>query len=218
MVNPSESDVYAVIRDGIFQNDFLPGSCIKIQKVADSNRISQIPVREALFRLVAEELVEYERSRGFYVKQIKLAELIECYNLMLLLFCRTTKDIGKQKIILRKNNNYDYLEFLIDKSKKNLYSTKHVESTLDAIAKHFMSEPTCSIYLRLLAKTRSFRMAVLPYRTTSIELPCFLEEILHLIKNNHFFYARKLASAYFRERLNFIPDEYKLYNEIIMNE
>jgi DNA-binding GntR family transcriptional regulator len=58
---------YEQILEGITNGTFKEGSRIVIDTIADELGISRIPVREALARLHAQHLLEYERNKGYNV-------------------------------------------------------------------------------------------------------------------------------------------------------
>jgi DNA-binding GntR family transcriptional regulator len=64
----------ASIREEIFSGRMGAGSRIHLLDTADALEMSPIPVREALHRLVAEDLVDRLPQRGFRVRTLTLAE------------------------------------------------------------------------------------------------------------------------------------------------
>src|ERR1700730_17789372 len=62
------------IGEEIFSGRMAAGSRIHLLDTADALRMSPIPVREALHRLVAEDLVDRSPQRGFRVRILSLAE------------------------------------------------------------------------------------------------------------------------------------------------
>lgn len=66
---PTASDIIANhIREAIISGDFDEGEPIRQDDVAKLFDVSKIPVREALKRLEAEGLVEFQRNRGLSSK------------------------------------------------------------------------------------------------------------------------------------------------------
>jgi DNA-binding GntR family transcriptional regulator len=88
-----------------YQNQFVPLSEIAYQKIkerivtlklrprdqvdeavlVDTLSIGRTPIREALFRLVAENLIEVVHGRGFFVRDITLNDLRDLFETMLIL-------------------------------------------------------------------------------------------------------------------------------------
>jgi DNA-binding GntR family transcriptional regulator len=58
---------YERIRELIVDGQARPGTRLRQGELADAFGISRTSVREALHRLTAEELVEFQRNRGFFV-------------------------------------------------------------------------------------------------------------------------------------------------------
>ena len=54
----SSPQIYDRVKTGIINRGYYPGERINIEKCAEKLRVSTTPVREALNRMVAEELVD----------------------------------------------------------------------------------------------------------------------------------------------------------------
>ena len=72
---------YQAIRDRIISGDYSPGTHLKEEVVAQDTGASRTPVREALRRLNAEQLVEFAPNRGVYVTSWSLEDVEEIYTL-----------------------------------------------------------------------------------------------------------------------------------------
>ena len=68
---------YEAIRAGILSGRHVPGKKLKIQELAEEFEVSPGAVREALSRLVPEELVVSRDQRGFRVAPLSLADLAD---------------------------------------------------------------------------------------------------------------------------------------------
>jgi len=71
---------YGVIRDGILQGEFRPGSFIEETEICSRSGLSRTPVREALNRLAAEGYVEQLPRRGAMVRHVTGQELEQVYE------------------------------------------------------------------------------------------------------------------------------------------
>lgn len=69
------------IKRSIFNRKFLPGSKLVGSYICNWLEVSRTPVREALFMLEAEGLVEIYHNKGVYVTQITIEDLEELYEL-----------------------------------------------------------------------------------------------------------------------------------------
>jgi len=76
---------YNAIKDSILRNELLPGEVLSIDSLAKALGISQTPVREALTKLSADGLLEYERNKGFRVASITEDDVHETYEVRRLL-------------------------------------------------------------------------------------------------------------------------------------
>jgi len=65
---------YAVIRERILDGTYSPGYRLVLDRLAREQQVSTVPVREAIRRLEAERLVEFERNVGARVSGIDPVE------------------------------------------------------------------------------------------------------------------------------------------------
>lgn len=73
--------IYRRIKASILKGEMPAGEKLVIQQLADQFKVSAIPVREALSRLEAENLISIVTHTGIYVKGIDLECLRELYPL-----------------------------------------------------------------------------------------------------------------------------------------
>lgn len=66
---------YQRLRRDIVQGQWAPGSKLKLESLVQHYEIGMSPLREALARLVGDQLVKTEDQRGFWVAPLSLAEL-----------------------------------------------------------------------------------------------------------------------------------------------
>ena len=80
---------YQLIRDKIITLELPPLSAIDEQALMEDLQLGRTPIREALQRLAAEDLVLLAPRRGIFVSEISLTDLPKIYELRLLLegFC-----------------------------------------------------------------------------------------------------------------------------------
>jgi DNA-binding GntR family transcriptional regulator len=72
--------VYAVIRDRAINYEFRPGERINEVELAAELRCSRTPVREALNRLVVEELVTVVPNKGFFCRAFDTNEIMNLFE------------------------------------------------------------------------------------------------------------------------------------------
>jgi DNA-binding GntR family transcriptional regulator len=75
------------LREEIVSGVLQPGSKINLSLARKNFKVSLSPLREALARLVAEGLVEFEDNRGYRVAPVSLANLAEVTHLRVELEC-----------------------------------------------------------------------------------------------------------------------------------
>ena len=76
-VNSLPEATYSWLREGIQSGALPPGSELRQERIAKKFGISRVPIREAMSRLQAEGLVELRPRRGFAVKSLDVAQIVE---------------------------------------------------------------------------------------------------------------------------------------------
>ena len=71
------TSIYARLRGDILRGVFSPGERLRLDALCERYEIGATPLREALNRLSAEELVNREEQRGFRVAPVSLSDLAE---------------------------------------------------------------------------------------------------------------------------------------------
>ena len=83
---PTSSEIIGkYIREAIVSGTFDEGEFIRPDDIAKLFAVSKIPVREALKRLEAEGLVEFQRNRGVVVASISEPEISQIFEVRALL-------------------------------------------------------------------------------------------------------------------------------------
>jgi GntR family transcriptional regulator, carbon starvation induced regulator len=75
------SRVSAQLRDDILRGQLAPGSKINLDRLRERFDISISPLREAVSRLAADGLVEFEDQRGYRVAPVSIENLVEITRL-----------------------------------------------------------------------------------------------------------------------------------------
>lgn len=75
------SRISAVLREAILRGRLAPGSRINLDRLREEYDISISPLREAVSRLMADGLVEFEDQRGYRVVPVSPENLTEVTNL-----------------------------------------------------------------------------------------------------------------------------------------
>jgi DNA-binding GntR family transcriptional regulator len=90
---PSTTQQHAVdwLRAAIVSGELRPGDRIGQEEVAERIGVSLIPVREALRVLESEGQVRYLPRRGYFVTELRVADLVEIFELRQLLESRAAR-------------------------------------------------------------------------------------------------------------------------------
>jgi DNA-binding GntR family transcriptional regulator len=108
---PLNEQAYRKIKELIVTIRLQPGEQVDEASLAAALGIGRTPTREALFRLVAENLVEVVHGRGFFVRDISMIDLRDLFETMLILersaIVLATKRIRKEQIERLQQLNAD---------------------------------------------------------------------------------------------------------------
>ncbi|MFN0109093.1 MAG: GntR family transcriptional regulator [Blastocatellia bacterium] len=72
--------VYQYLRNEIVEGRFTPGGRISPDELADKLKISKMPIKEAIERLVGDGLLEVQARRGTFVARLDPTELAETFE------------------------------------------------------------------------------------------------------------------------------------------
>lgn len=74
-------DVYAAVKELVISYEIRPEERVKEGKLAEKLGVSRTPLREALHRLVAENMLVMIPNRGFYGRKLQRQEVFDLYEL-----------------------------------------------------------------------------------------------------------------------------------------
>lgn len=102
--------VYAEVRGKILSNQLIPGNRLKEDSWAKKMEVSRIAVREALNRLLGENLLEKGTRGGYFVKSMKTEDLREIREL------REVLELGALRLAMQriKKNDIEELDKICD--------------------------------------------------------------------------------------------------------
>lgn len=75
-----KNTIYKELKAKIMSGKLLPGSSLVEREISDEYNISRTPVREILWRLVSDGLLEQEPSRGYIIRKISLEEIFDIFQ------------------------------------------------------------------------------------------------------------------------------------------
>jgi len=93
MENPSQKPqdlnewAYTHLKGKILNNEYTPGTQIKIEEISAQLNVSRTPIREALLRLKQDGLVEAIPRVGFYVTSVSKQDLKEVFEVRRIIEC-----------------------------------------------------------------------------------------------------------------------------------
>ena len=88
--------IYDRVKVDVVNRAFYPGERINIEKCAEKFRVSTTPVREALNRMVAEDLVDLVPQMGFFMKRLSEADMRDLLEFNALLVGWSLADFQRQ--------------------------------------------------------------------------------------------------------------------------
>lgn len=85
-------DVHAAIRAGILNGDLAPESRLRVEALRKEHQVGSSTVREALSRLLVENLVTTEGQRGFHVAPVSNEDLRQIAQMRMLLEAQAVRE------------------------------------------------------------------------------------------------------------------------------
>lgn len=85
-------EVHAALRKDILSGDLAPGSRLRVEELRKKFGVGSSTVREALSRLLIENLVTTEGQRGFHVAQISVRDFREIAEMRMLLEAKAVSE------------------------------------------------------------------------------------------------------------------------------
>src|SRR5215468_7117417 len=85
MVQTTSSAVTQLLRQSLDRGRWAAGAPLRQEEIAAEFGVSRVPVREALFQLQAEGLVQMVPNKGMYVRTASVSDLREWFRLRLLI-------------------------------------------------------------------------------------------------------------------------------------
>ena len=75
-----KNTVYKKLKKEIMSGELLPGSILVERDISDKYGISRTPVREILWQLISDGLLDKEPSRGYITRKISLEEIFNIFQ------------------------------------------------------------------------------------------------------------------------------------------
>lgn len=133
--------IYNLIRTRITHLEYPPGYQINIKKLQDELGVSSSPIKDALFRLVGEELLEINPRKGTFVKDVSEKDILENEQF------RTILEVGAVDIIADTITNEQI----------SLLERRHRELTDDLTYDAFMEKDN-QFHLDIIMMTKNDKL------------------------------------------------------------
>ena len=85
------NELYHQLKDIVVLYRIRPGERINELELAERFQISRTPLREALNRLAAENLLSFVPNHGFFVRQLDLQEIFDLYEVRAAIECAAVR-------------------------------------------------------------------------------------------------------------------------------
>ena len=106
--------LFTAVREGVY----LPGDRLREEEVGERLGLSRTPVREALRRLEAHGIIEHRPRLGAVIKQLKHTEIVELYEMRIVLE-RTAAEMAAKHGIAAEFDALDDLNNAIEQERDN---------------------------------------------------------------------------------------------------
>jgi len=167
---PLSEIAYQHIKDMIVTVKLRPGEQVDEGGLAENLSIGRTPIREALFRLSAEELLQVRHGRGFFVRDLSLSDLKDLFEALLLLE-RSAAALASRRITREQIRSLERINADLKKAwQKNdfmevtLHNSRFHRGMYDAAGNAFLNS-----YLNAL-QNQSQRLAYLCFSRPSVSI------------------------------------------------
>jgi len=130
------TDVLAILNDKIIRQELKPGQRIYVNKLIEEFKVSQTPIREALYKLEGMGLVEIKSKMGIYVTQLSKQDIIEILDIRIAL-----ESLAADKILSISSD-------LIQKLKENLQEFEETIRSRDFVLNNEVDEKFHQLIVR----------------------------------------------------------------------
>lgn len=203
----TDHHVYLSIRGQIFDGRLAPNSFIHVQSLAELHKVSALPVREALIRLAAEDLVEYTKSRGFMTSLINLSTLADSYEIVYQLFQSSVRSNIASKSV-KSRIDCSPIQHVFE---NRVVTAKDVEDALELFASTLMREHFYSCFLRELRRTRPFRYQTFNLRNDIAETIKYFRSMKELVLKQDYISIYRITKSFYEYNSSNLMDLYQDY-------
>jgi DNA-binding GntR family transcriptional regulator len=103
----SVARVHERLRSMIIEFELRPGERLNEMHLTEQLDVGRTPLREAINRLLAEDLVEFRPNRGFFIRQVDVKEIEDLFEM------RCIVEVAAVRLVVARANEFD-IESLAD--------------------------------------------------------------------------------------------------------
>lgn len=151
---PSLIDIaYSNIKNDIAEDHLKAGSKIIIRELSERYNISGTPIKQALNRLVMENLVESVPRRGMRVKKVSWAEISDILDFRLMMDLYYVKTV-----ILTLDNNAELQKRFLDNINENLDYAKNSTNLIEYQRVYRLDQEFHGLYIRCSGNSKAIQV------------------------------------------------------------
>jgi GntR family transcriptional regulator of vanillate catabolism len=114
LITVTEKVIYQ-LRERILDGKYTPGQHLHEEALADDLKVSRTPIRDALKVLASEDLLVYAPNRGYFVRDVDLADVLDAYDVRGTLEGMACRIVAEQGL---PDGAREQLETLIERGEK----------------------------------------------------------------------------------------------------
>lgn len=206
--------VYDKLRAALRGHEFEPGERLMITELADRYGVSPTPVREALSRLRAEQLVGFAQGKGYSFPPPDMKELRDLYHTLGALLVFAVEDIGGTREVHRIAAALKAGRAIKDQPPEAAARarTELIENILQRIAELAGNRVLSSIAENVIARTHAVRRIDMESADRFHAVSDALHDLLQTVGRNDREAARRLIEAEREKKIDALPN---LIREIV---
>lgn len=201
------SSIYANLKKILLSENTLKRHSLSIDKLSQQLNASSIPVREALIRLAAEDLIDYEKGKGFYTKDMTLKSIEYSYQLLYLTVRWSINYYSSEQRCCKKLLEWIYSDSLY--FEKILQDHKLFESTICYTIMCISGNERFYFINNIIKRTSHFRRVIHNKRTDITETIGYIMQLAEHITNGNTPAAVEILNKMEDCRMRLIPQEYE---------
>lgn len=208
----TDHEIYLSIRARIFDGQLGVDTFINVKDLSCQLKVSPLPIREALIRLASEDLLNYSRSKGYFISKIDYNSLINAYNNMYIL--------AKCAAIWRLNNPADRPPLRSQQlddvhiCPKNLQPDS-IDLMLEGVSATLMNDHISRLFLHELRRTRPYRSCIAPYREDKEEVISNLCSLRSSILSQDYKTTLSKTRELRNNAIKYSSNNYEIYSAVV---